>query len=59
VLPDNSTTVLPCKPGESLSTVVQRLLEKRELHYSAFEVISVSSGKVGELDFFNRFIPWC
>jgi len=46
VLPDNSTTVLPCKPGESLSTVVQRLLEKREFNYSAFEVVTVSNGKV-------------
>lgn len=46
VLPDNSTTILPCKPGEILSSVIQKLLEKREFTYSAFEVISVSSGKV-------------
>ncbi|CAG7824383.1 unnamed protein product [Allacma fusca] len=50
ILPDNSTTVLPCKPGESLCTTVQRLLEKREFHYSAFEVVSVATGKALDLN---------
>jgi len=45
VLPDNSTTVVPCIPGENLGAVIQKLLKKREFHYSAFEVVSVSSGK--------------
>jgi regulator of G-protein signaling len=48
-LPDNSATVFPCNPGETLNTAVQRLLENREFHYYSFEVMSVATGKALDL----------
>nr|CAD7419505.1 unnamed protein product [Timema poppensis] len=42
-LPDGATTVVQTKPHETVRDLVIRLLDKRGLHFSAFEVFVDSS----------------
>ena len=38
ILPDKATTVVQTKPGETIRSLVARLLEKRGLRYTSFDV---------------------
>jgi hypothetical protein len=46
ILPDQSTTVVPLVPGESIRTLISRLLEKKGLRYSATDVYTINSNVV-------------
>jgi len=47
ILPDGATTVVQTRSSESVRDLVLRLLDKRGLHYSAFEVFDGIGVKVG------------
>ncbi|CAG0916106.1 unnamed protein product [Notodromas monacha] len=44
ILPDQSTTVVPLMPGETIHALVFRLLGKKGLSYSATDVYTINSG---------------
>jgi regulator of G-protein signaling len=46
ILPDGATTVVQTRSSESIRDLVLRLLDKRGLHYSAFEVFDGTNVKV-------------
>lgn len=46
ILPDGATTVVQTRSSESIRDLILRLLDKRGLHYSAFEVFDGNSVKV-------------
>lgn len=56
ILPDGATTVVQTRSSESVRDLVLRLLDKRGLHYSAFEVfdgtnVKVSASIISEISF--------
>ncbi|XP_021917974.1 regulator of G-protein signaling loco isoform X3 [Zootermopsis nevadensis] len=50
ILPDGATTVVQTRSSESIRDLILRLLDKRGLHYSAFEVFDGNSVKPLSLD---------
>lgn len=50
ILPDGATTVVQTRSSESIRDLVLRLLDKRGLHYSAFEVFDGTNVKPLSLD---------
>ena len=49
ILPDGATTVVQTRNSETIRDLVLRLLDKRGLHYSAFDVFAGANIKVGTL----------
>ena len=45
ILPDKATTVVQTRSGESIRSMVARLLEKRALRYTSFDVFATNSDK--------------
>lgn len=45
ILPDKATTVVQTRPGETIRSMVARLLEKRALRYTSFDVFAANSDK--------------
>merc|ERR1719273_445899 len=45
ILPDRATTVVQTRPGETIRSMVARLLEKRALRYTSFDVFVTNSEK--------------
>ena len=45
ILPDKATTVVQTRPGETIRSMVARLLEKRALRYTSFDVFVANSEK--------------
>merc|ERR1719225_884416 len=45
ILPDKATTVVQTRPGETIRSMVARLLEKRALRYTSFDVFVTNSEK--------------
>ena len=45
ILPDKATTVVQTRPGESIRSMVARLLDKRALRYTSFDVFVTNSDK--------------
>ena len=45
ILPDKATTVVQTRTGESIRSMVARLLEKRALRYTSFDVFVTNSEK--------------
>lgn len=46
ILPDGSTTVVPTSQTESIKDVVTRLLDKRALQYSNYDVLILATDEV-------------
>lgn len=46
ILPDGSTTVVPTNQTESIKDVIMRLLEKRALRYSMYDVLVLTTNEV-------------
>ena len=45
ILPDKATTVVQTRTGESIRSMVARLLDKRALRYTSFDVFVTNSDK--------------
>ena len=45
ILPDKATTVVQTRTGETIRSMVARLLEKRALRYTSFDVFVTNSEK--------------
>lgn len=45
ILPDKSTTVIKTQPGETIGTMLRRLIERRGLGFSAADAFIVATGK--------------
>lgn len=45
ILPDKATTVVQTRPGETIRSMVARLLDKRALRYTSFDVFAATSDK--------------
>lgn len=50
ILCDGATTIVPTRPNERISEMVERLLEKRGIHYRAFEAFQSGCNKPLALD---------
>lgn len=53
ILPDGSTTVVPTSQSESIKDVVTRLLDKRALRYSNYDVLVLATDEVSANHYFN------
>lgn len=50
ILSDGATTIVPTRPNERIHEMVERLLEKRGIHYRAFEAFQSGCNKPLALD---------
>lgn len=50
ILSDGATTIVPTRPNERINEMVERLLEKRGIHYRAFEAFQSGCNKPLALD---------
>ncbi|KAK2706206.1 regulator of G-protein signaling loco-like isoform X2 [Artemia franciscana] len=50
-LPDDSTTVVPLQSGESVRNIVSKLLERRGLKYTAFDVHVLETGAMVDVTY--------
>ena len=48
ILPDKATTVVQTKAGESIRSLVARLLDKRGLRYTSFDVFPTNASSIGD-----------
>ncbi|XP_012254284.2 regulator of G-protein signaling loco isoform X3 [Athalia rosae] len=56
ILPDGSTTVVPTSHSESIKDVVTRLLDKRALRYSNYDVLILATEETVNLDYASSIL---